>query len=324
MREETLIRAIAERFPRATGQQNAPFTSDAEIVSLGDRTLAFTVDEFSAEDGLSAAAPWPLGWNLAVATISDLLAVGAVPRWFLDALVVPPDTDEVWARAFAEGMRGALELAGAELLGGDVGTDDAWRFTGVAIGEVTGRPLSRIPGIESGAVVATGRFGDGNLAAVEGTSPHFECRFEESRALACVAAACIDTSDGLASALSTLATLSPDTAIEIDLCGVTFDGGVVEAADRLGLPPAAFLLGGAGEYELVALVPEDAIPSMESVRRIGEFRRSTEPGVTWRLGDDRTVKQPSLPDPRTSSGLAGYREQVAALAIRLFGPGGGS
>jgi thiamine-monophosphate kinase len=320
MREETLIRALVERFPRAPGQRNAPFTSDAEIVSLGDRTLALTVDEFSGEDGLSAAAPWPLGWNLVVATISDLLAVGAAPRWFLDAFVAPPETDEAWAGAFAEGMREALDLAGARLLGGDVGTADDWRFTGVALGEVTGRPVTRIPSIEHGVIVSTGRFGDGNLAAIAGTSPHFECRIEESRALAGVAAACIDTSDGLASALATVAALSPDLVLEIDLGRIAFDGGVVAAADRLDLPAAAFLLGGAGEYELLALVPEDAVPDLESVRRIGTFRRAAVGGVAWRLADGRTVDQPPLPDPRAAE-RDEYRNRVAELAVSMFGRG---
>jgi len=321
MREDALIRALTARFPRAPEQRNAPFTSDAEIVRLGDATYALTLDEFSAEDGLNAAEPWPLGWNLTVATISDLLAVGATPRWFLDALVVTADTDETWAAAFADGMREALDVAGAALLGGDVGTGETWRFTGFALGEVPGRAITRVPTADRGVILATGRFGDGNLAALSGAAPHFECRVEEAGTLAEAASACIDTSDGLGSALAALHRLSPDLRLEIDLDRVRLAGGVAGAAADLGVPSAAFLLGAAGEYELVALVPEDAVPAGGILRRIGSFTRSPSAGVFYRKADGGLVEQPPLPDPREGPGADDYRERVIALAVSMFGKG---
>jgi len=324
MREEALIRALIERFPAAPGQSNRPFTSDAEILAIGGTNFALTLDEFSAEDGFDASAPWPLGWNVVIATLSDLLAVGAVPRLFLNALVVAPSVDEAWVAAFAAGMREALAVSGASLVGGDVGTADAWRVTGFALGTIPeGRaPLSRVPAVERGVVLATGTFGDGNLAAAVGATPLFECRAEEAEALASSAAAAIDTSDGLASALATFARLSPDLRIEIDLDAVRLTGGVAEAASDLGVPPEAFLVGGAGEYELLALAPEGPVPLADSLRRIGTFERATDAGVFFRRGDGSIVEMPALPDPRTADSRESYREGVVAVARALAGEGG--
>ncbi|MEN8149270.1 MAG: AIR synthase related protein [Planctomycetota bacterium] len=317
MREQNLIRAILERFPRPASRHHRPFTSDAEIVSIGDTTLAITVDEFSAEDGLSAAEPWPLGRNLAVAVVSDLLAVGAEPRVFLDALVVDDRADEAWVGAFADGLKEALDETGAELVGGDFGTGDAWRFTGFALGAVRGKPMRRIPAVDEGVIVATGRFGDGNLAAVTGATPHFECRLEEARALRNAGAACIDTSDGLANALATMADLTPDLSLTIDRGAIHYEAGVAEAATEIDLPPEAFLLGSAGEYELLALVPATEVPDAGSLRPVGTFTRLARTGVHWRDADGRLRAQPPLPDPRAPGG--GYREEVAELAVSLFG-----
>lgn len=317
MREKNLIRAILERFPRPASRLNLPFASDAEIVTVGGATLAITTDEFSAEDGLESHEPWPLGRNLAVAVISDLLAVGAAPRLFLDALVVSPDMDEAWVGAFADGMRDALDETGAELVGGDLGTGADWRFTGIAIGTVEGTPMDRTPAAASGRIVATGRFGDGNLAAVTGATPHFECRIRESGAFREAGAACIDTSDGLGNALATLAGLSPDLSLVVDPDAVDRATGIDEAAAEMEVPPEAFLLGSAGEYELLALVPESSAPEGESFRTIGTFSRGERPGVHWRNASGRIVPQPMLPDPRGDSD--GYRAAVASIAASLFG-----
>ena len=135
MKETELIATLAEGWARSPLQENERFASDAEILSLEGRRLAVTVDDYSAEDRLSAGDPALLGWNLVAATVSDLLAVGAVPRFVLNSFVATRDMDAAYLRALAGGMQQALSACGASMAGGDVGTGAEWRFTGFALGD---------------------------------------------------------------------------------------------------------------------------------------------------------------------------------------------
>ena len=92
MKEADLIRAIRKHLKPAGSQRGRAWESDAEIVELAGRLLAVTVDDFSAEDAMAPGGtpPESLGWNLATATLSDLLAVGAEPEFMLHSVVVAP------------------------------------------------------------------------------------------------------------------------------------------------------------------------------------------------------------------------------------------
>ena len=132
----------------------------------------------------------------------------------------------------------------------------------------------------------------------------------------------IDTSDGLGRALEIMSDLNPGLRVEIDLAAVTLAPGVREAATELSLPPEAFLLGSAGEYELIAFLGTDPAPT-GTFHRIGSFGVSREPGLCYRLASGELVPQERLPDPRETSDLRVYREQIVVLAKRLSGTGGG-
>jgi thiamine monophosphate kinase len=329
MTEREIIETFAAGFARSPHQRNGLFASDAEIVELDGRALAITVDDYSAEDRLSADDPALLGWNLVTATVSDLLAVGAAPRFLLNSLVTTPAMDAVYLRALAAGMQDALAACGATMAGGDIGTGEAWRFTGVAVGDFRAGqvPLGRVlpHGVSAGAVMVTGAFGDANLAAASGgPAPRFEMRLAESAALSGLApAACIDTSDGLAIALETLCGLRADLRVEIDPSAVSYAPGVIDAAAAMRVPREVFLMGSAGEYELLALAPDAAIAAAESagLRRIGGFAIGADPGLhILRAGS--LVPMPKLPDPREAASFELYCANLIELAQRVFGPRG--
>jgi thiamine-monophosphate kinase len=363
MTEREIIETIAASFARSPQQRNGLFASDAEILEVGGRWLALTVDDYSAEDRLTGADPACadgndaahapgddsarpegddpalLGWNLVTATLSDLLAVGAVPRFLLNSLVVTPAMDRAYLSALATGMQAALTSSGAAMAGGDIGTGPTWRFTGVALGDFRDGqpPLSRLlpPGARAGAIMATGAFGDANLAAAtRGPAPRFEMRLAESAALASLPSlergaapvACIDTSDGLGLALETLCTLNVGLHIEVDPAAVPYAPGVIDAVAAMRLPREVFLLGSAGEYELLALVPDQAPGAIATAERaglraIGAFTIAAHPGVHVRRGAE-FVALPALPDPREAASFDAYCSDLISLAQRAFGAHG--
>lgn len=326
MDEFGLIERLAAGFPRSGDQLNRLFEADAEIVRCGERTLAFTIDEFTqAEDGFSDADPEALGWNLAVATLSDLLAAGASPQFYLQVVCAPVERPPEFLAGVMAGVRAALAESGAFLVGGDLSAGPRWRYTGCAIGTCECAPRMRTTDRERLLLYATGSFGDGNVAAL---APGFAGRFESRRALAARVAGLarlgMDTSDGLRQALLTLAKVNPAHRL-VARADAPVHPAARAFAERAGLPPAAFLLGSAGEYELVLGVDEPDAAAFEraaggDVTPLGvlELAGPGEAGLWWSQGARAWRDAVTLPDPRTTR-REDYVAAVVAAAAALFG-----
>ncbi|MBN9424252.1 MAG: thiamine-phosphate kinase, partial [Candidatus Accumulibacter sp.] len=86
--------------------------------------------------------PRQLGWKTLAVNVSDLAAMGAVPRWALLAGSLP-SADEDWLAAFADGLFACAKRYGVELVGGDT-TRGPLNLCVTALGEVpAGRALRR-------------------------------------------------------------------------------------------------------------------------------------------------------------------------------------
>jgi thiamine-monophosphate kinase len=319
MREGEIIRALLKHRCPSEDQANRPFESDAEIVRVGSQILAFTADEYSEEDRMGAENPRVLGRNLAVATLSDLLAVGADPRFLMQSVVVTEPIDRGFLEELSRGIQETLGEMGAHLLGGDVGTGSEWRYTGFGVGTFSEgvEPLSRLLHHDEGTIGVTGTFGDANAAALTGDqAPPFEIRLEESRIIRHLGGACIDTSDGLVNSLAQVAVLNPEVELTVDLDAVPLADSAVETAKNQGVPKEALLLGGAGEYELLFFTEEAAIG--QTFKPIGRFNRSGRPGLHLECRGKRTfLDADQLPDPRNCADKDSYIQAVLRLAEDL-------
>lgn len=293
--------------------------------------LAVTVDDFSPEEDLfTCGDPAALGANLAVATLSDLLAVGAEPAFFLQTVVAPREADEAFMTGLACGVRAILAAAGCWLCGGDVGCGETWRFCGCAIGRVPcGRAVTRVLVPGEHTLWVTGSLGDANMAALGAQpTPPFELRLVESRLVRRYGSACIDTSGGFFEAVWQLASVNPSLAFEVDLGMVPTAPGLAELAAGAGMPAEAALMGGAGEYELLFAVPAAAPAAAvaELVRagatRVGTVRPSAEPGVAVLVDGRRRRMNAAPPCARGADSLDAYVAEVVRAAHQLVGTEG--
>ncbi|MHC5040042.1 MAG: thiamine-phosphate kinase, partial [Planctomycetota bacterium] len=266
MNEREIIRRLARGLPRSERQVNDLFDCDAEIVEIGGALWGLTLDEFTpGEDRFSSEDPGRLAANLATATLSDLLAAGCRPQFFMHAVALPPSVDPSFLEAFTTGLRAVLENANCAFLGGDTGSGPGWRYSGFAMGPVSkDRPLTRrIPKVAQHLWV-TGQLGDANLAAFYGSpTPRFELRLAEAELARETATACIDTSSGFLDAVWFLSERNPGMRFRIDLEALPLAEGLEHFAKETGAPKEAALLGGAGEYELLFTTPADPPPSAE-------------------------------------------------------------
>jgi thiamine-monophosphate kinase len=325
MREIDAIHKIAALFPRSPAQKNALFEADAEIFELNGSLLAMTTDEFSPEeDFFSQFFPERLGHNLVAATLSDLLAAGADPRFLVHAFSAPKGAAPEFIEGLCRGMSAALATANCFLLGGDFGTSESWRYVGTALGTVE-KPLRR-SGAHTGAVLcSTGRFGSGNLGALllaasqsgkltlDDTlrtlaSPLFPCRIEAARCIRKYASFAMDSSDGYLNSLLQLSRCNPDVelraAFSLDL--VIPEGVTVLSSQKM--PGELLLMGSAGEYELVFGVPVEQFEAFNCemtaakipYHRVGEVTIGR--GVRLELGSSTVSVNPeAVPDPREMS-----------------------
>jgi thiamine-monophosphate kinase len=180
-----------------------------------------------------------LGFRAAAVNLSDLAASGAAPEGLLVTLAAPGDTTLEDILAFYEG----IAETGAVVIGGDTTAAASVVVSVTALGR-----SPRVPG-RAGArpgdlLVVTGALGAAGAAFREQRYVRPPLRIAEGRALAAVANAQLDISDGLAVDAGHLARRS----------GVRC---VIEL-DRVPLAPGAAVadLGFGEDYELLAATPD--------------------------------------------------------------------
>lgn len=111
--------------------------------------LAITTDMLVAGTHfLPETDPFQLGWKTLAVNLSDLAAMGAVPRWILLAGSLPK-ADEVWLEAFSKGLFACAGRYGVDLVGGDT-TRGPLNLCITALGEVPAGSALRRDGAQVG------------------------------------------------------------------------------------------------------------------------------------------------------------------------------
>jgi thiamine-monophosphate kinase len=154
-----------------------------------------------------------LGHKALAVNLSDLAAMGAQPAWVTLALTLP-QADEGWLARFSKGFFSLAERYGVDLVGGDT-TRGPLSITIHAMGFVDGtRALRRSAAKDGDGIYLTGELGSAGLGLkilrgeTDLQAPDAVKRLERPEprvraglALAGLANACIDVSDGLAADL---------------------------------------------------------------------------------------------------------------------------
>jgi thiamine-monophosphate kinase len=214
--------------------------------------------------------PGDVAWKLVATNYSDLAAKGAAPD---GVLLTHPLTDPAWDAAFLDGLAAALSTLGGTILGGDtvsLPTGAPRLLSLVAIG--TAAPAPPRTGAKAGdALWVTGTIGDAGagLAIARGAPGPAELlqryrrptpRLAEGAALAPLASASMDVSDGLLIDAARLAAAS-GLAATIALDAVPRSPALLAFADDI---IAAVTAG--DDYELLVALPPDIQPPVAATR----------------------------------------------------------
>lgn len=270
---------IARYFTRPTTHTLLGAGDDGAIVrpSPGMELVISTDMLVAGTHFFADADPEVLGWKSLAVNLSDLAAMGAQPRWAVLAASLP-QADEAWIAAYARGFFACATAFGVDLIGGDT-TRGPMNFCVSIFGEVLpGRALLRSGATPGDEIWVSGTPGlaalglahlrkqcvlaEPALGACLTTLHRPQPRLALGLALAGVASAAIDVSDGLLADLGHI----------LERSGVA----ATVRADRLpdaaaracpGDPELALqcLLGGGDDYELVFAAPPGRQAAIKSL-----------------------------------------------------------
>jgi thiamine-monophosphate kinase len=266
MNEFELIDRFFRRAPRNADVRIGVGDDGAVLAPSPGMEYVLTVDMLvEGRHFVAGCDPQALGHKTLAVNLSDLAAMGALPRFVLLAGALP-EPDTTWLAAFMRGFDALATEYDVELIGGDT-TRGPRTFAVTAIGELpTGSALTRSGANPGDTVYVSGRVGDASLA-LAATAGRTEVdaeslallarRLDEPQprvalgvALRGVASSALDISDGLTGDLGHV--------LKASRVGATLDLAAIPCADALRAKllgserelALGLLLAGGDDYEL--------------------------------------------------------------------------
>jgi thiamine-monophosphate kinase len=253
-----------------------------------------------------------VGWKCLARAVSDIAAMGAVPRCFLLSLALPRELAGAWLDDFLGGLGRAAKRFGCSLAGGDTTERREVLINVTVAGEVRrGREVRRSGARPGDLIYVSGHLGDAELGLrslrerKRGSSTrqtrqrkqlYPEPRLGLGRWLSetRMASAMMDLSDGLSSDLRRLCEASGVGAvIESKLLPTV---RVTKLERNRGVDPLQLALHGGDDYELLFTVPKKKVKRLPrsvggaAITPIGEVTRAREVMVADGNGRSRILE----------------------------------
>lgn len=258
---------------------------DAAVVRTGPATLG-TADLLleGTHFDFAFSSPEDVGWKALAVNVSDIAAMGGIPRYALVSLGAPASTRAGTLEAVYDGIGACAAAFGVSVVGGDtvcadqvivsiavlgdpgpggiVGrgggrAGDVVCVTGALGGAAAGLALLRMVHQDPDAMALAERHA-GLIAAHRRPIP----RVREGQAAASAGAtAMIDVSDGLAADLGHVCDASRIGA-ELREASIPLADGIADVARWSGTAEAELALGGGDDYELVITIPAAQVTAL--------------------------------------------------------------
>ncbi len=250
----------------------------------GGKALAITTDVLveGIHFDMAYFSPYHIGWKTAACNLSDMAAVGAVPRWALLNLAVPPGLPEKFWDSFSRGLFTCLGKWDVKLVGGDTVSSPKSLTTGLTMaGEVSEKKwLGREGAMPGDLIFCSGHLGESacGLALLVYMVNRGRCRYRRrawwknlagkhlkpqprvdlgmALANAGTVTSCIDLSDGLATDLAHVCKMSGVKAT-VHAQRLPLSRALKTASRKLGLNPLRLAVTGGEDFELLwTVAPE--------------------------------------------------------------------
>jgi thiamine-monophosphate kinase len=327
-----LIKKIKEQSKGRSPATLIGIGDDAAALSLSpSKKLLATTDMLleGVHFDLSYTDFYSLGWKSAAVNLSDIAAMGGVPRFCLTALGIPSTISVEQIKEFYKGFHALCRKYNVDLVGGDTCRSEKGLVVSVtAIGEVEKKKMLTRAGAQPGDLIfVTGTLGDsaaglellkagyrGQGTGGRGKGSKSEIRNPQSEitrlikrhfqpnprvewgrtiALSGCATSMIDISDGLSSDLGHICEDSRVGA-EIHADEIPFSKDIRKAVDHLKTTPLYNALSGGEDYELLFTVPPSKLKKFLSLKIASKQIGAIIAGNKMFLSDDgkRAVLRP--------------------------------
>jgi thiamine-monophosphate kinase len=269
------IRRLPGFLPPAPPEVLVPIGDDCAVFRLGDKSWVAASDMLVAGRHFKGwAGPADVGYKAVAVNVSDVAAMGGIPRFVLVSGAAP---DSETVLGVFEGVAEACRRFGVYPLGGDTTGAEALAVDVAILGELEAPPVLRSGARPGHLLAVTGELGASaaGLLALEKGADGFERlkelhlrprpRVEAGLAAARIGAgAMIDLSDGLASDVRQVCEMS-GTGCEVDLNRLPVAGDTRELAGTLGLDPRELAATGGEDYELLIFAEEPLIEELAGI-----------------------------------------------------------
>ena len=226
-------------------------------------------------------SPYQIGYKSVMVNLSDIAASGAKPAYLTVALSLPKQIKDDAVIDFYEGAKYALENLDVEIVGGDITGSDKLYISISVIGKTLNRKISSRSHAKIGHKIITSGVHGSSAAGLRILQNDLEPDKDLIKAHLMPVAqidfakqiseqiqedyAMMDTSDGLFDALFKIGSASECT-MSVDFERILYDPKIKEYfSDYKDL-----ILFGGEDYQIVATVPVEFLPSLKDYIIIGE------------------------------------------------------
>ena len=226
-------------------------------------------------------SPYQMGYKSVMVNLSDIAASGAKPAYLTVALSLPKEIEDEAVVEFYEGAKYALENLDVEIVGGDITGSDKLYISISVIGKTLDRKISSRSHAKIRHKIITSGVHGSSAAGLRILQNNLEPDKDLIKAHLMPVAqidfakqiseqiqedyAMMDTSDGLFDALFKIGSASECT-MSVDFERILYDPKIKEYfSDYKDL-----ILFGGEDYQIVATVPVELLPSLKDYIIIGE------------------------------------------------------
>lgn len=226
-------------------------------------------------------SPYQIGYKSVMVNLSDIAASGAKPAYLTVALSLPKQIEDEAVVEFYEGAKYALKGLDVEIVGGDITGSDKLYISISVIGKTLNRKISSRSHAKIGHKIITSGVHGSSAAGLRILQNNLEPDKDLIKAHLMPVAqidfakqiseqiqedyAMMDTSDGLFDALFKIGSASECT-MSVDFERILYDPKIKEYfSDYKDL-----ILFGGEDYQIVATVPVELLPSLKDYIIIGE------------------------------------------------------
>lgn len=274
MNEFEVIRHLSKRLPEPPPEVIVPIGDDCAVLRLGDALWVAAADMLvSGRHFKDWASSEEVGYKAVAANVSDVAAMGGVPRFVLAS---GGADDAETTLGCMNGVLEACEEFGAYPLGGDTTAAAALTVDVSILGQLVHTPVLRSGARPGDLLAVTGELGAsaagllalerGDLGPKRLIRKHLrpEPRLVAGRAAARLGAhALIDLSDGLASDVRHVCERS-GVGCRVDLDLLPIAGDTREYLHSESRDPEVLAATGGEDYELLVAVSEEVVAALAS------------------------------------------------------------